>query len=50
MADVDDILDDELDGCDLDFTDEPDDDETAELRPLFPNGEASDKWKGVFDA
>lgn len=30
--------DDELDGCELDFTVDPDDDETAELRPLFPQG------------
>lgn len=40
--------DDELDGCDLDFESEADDDETAELRPLFPDGEPSDKWVGVF--
>ena len=30
--------DDHLDGCDLDFTEDPDDDETAELRDLFPQG------------
>lgn len=30
--------DDDLDGCDLDFTEDPDDDETAELRALFPLG------------
>lgn len=30
--------DDMLDGCELDFTDDPDDDETAQLRPLFPEG------------
>lgn len=30
--------DDLLDGCDLDFTVDPDDDETAALRPLFPDG------------
>jgi hypothetical protein len=26
-----------------------DDDETAELRALFPDGNPSDKWDGVFD-
>lgn len=30
--------DDFLDGCDIDFTVDPDDDETAELRTLFPQG------------
>lgn len=30
--------DDHLDGCDLDFTIDPDDDETSELRDLFPQG------------
>lgn len=30
--------DDHLDGCDLDFTIDPDDDETADLRVLFPQG------------
>lgn len=30
--------DDALDGCELDFTVDPDDDETAELRALFPQG------------
>lgn len=43
--------DDTLDGCDLDFTIDPDDDETAALRPLFPDGVADDRWEGVaFDA
>lgn len=41
--------DDEIDGCDLDMTADPDDDETAELRALFPDGVPSDKWEGVFD-
>jgi hypothetical protein len=36
------------DGCHLDFTVYPDDDETAELRPLFPDGVPSDRWEGVF--
>lgn len=40
----------ELDGCDLDFTQDPDDDETAELRALFPEGVSDDRWEGVvFD-
>lgn len=30
--------DDHLDGCDLDFTIDPDNDETADLRLLFPQG------------
>lgn len=43
---------DELDGCDLDFNQEADDDETAELRPLFPEGDpaAAEEWKALFDA
>lgn len=32
--------DDFLDGCSLDFNEDPDDDETASLRPLFPDGTA----------
>lgn len=36
MPDIED--DDLLDGCALDFSEDPDDDETAELRPLFPQG------------
>lgn len=47
-----DIHDDELDGCDLDFNEDPDDDETAALRPLFPQGldsaETEADWKTVF--
>lgn len=39
-----------LDGCELDFTEDADDEETAALRPLFPDGVPSDKWAGVFDA
>jgi len=41
---------DELDGCAVDFNVDPDDDETAALRPLFPDAAASKKWEGVFDA
>lgn len=41
--------DDFLDGCDVDFTAEPDDDLTASMRPLFPDGVPSDRWAGVFD-
>lgn len=48
---------DDLDGCDIDFAVDPDDDETAELRALFPQGadtpdidaKAAD-WRQVFDA
>jgi hypothetical protein len=43
--------DDELEGCDLDFTVAPDTDESEALRPLFPEGEPDDRWDGVtFDA
>lgn len=44
--------DDMLDGCDLDFTEDADDEETSELRALFPDGDPStaDEWKGLFDA
>ncbi len=38
MAPESQLEDDLLDGCDLDFTEDPDDDETAELRDLFPSG------------
>lgn len=31
---------DDLDGCVIDFAADPDDDETASLRPLFPDGVA----------
>lgn len=44
--------DDFLDGCDLDFTVDPDDDETSELRALFPNGEddrgLQAEWEQIF--
>lgn len=42
--------DDEVDGCDLDFTVDPDDDETAALRPLFPDGDPSKEaeWRELF--
>lgn len=41
-----------LDGCELDFTVDPDDDETAALRPLFPDGDpsAEKEWRELFDA
>lgn len=43
--------DDELDGCSVDFNLDPDDDETAELRPLFPDGDPStaNEWKELFN-
>lgn len=37
----------QLDGCDLDFTEDPDDDETAEMRALFPEGVPDNRWEGV---
>ena len=41
---------DELDGCELDFAEDPDDDETAALRALFPDGDPStaDAWRELF--
>lgn len=43
---------DELDGCEIDFAAEADDDETAALRPLFPDGDPStaDQWRELFGA
>jgi len=43
--------DDTLDGCELDFNEDADDDETAELRPLFPDGDpsAEAEWRELFD-
>jgi hypothetical protein len=40
----------ETDGCELDFTEEPDDDETASLRPLFPDGNPNTEqaWRDLF--
>jgi hypothetical protein len=40
----------EADGCELDFKQDADDDETAELRALFPDGDASteEEWKALF--
>lgn len=39
-----------LEGCDLDFTEDPDEDDILDLRVLFPEGEADDRWEGVvFD-
>lgn len=37
-----DMLDDFLDGCDLDFTEDTVDDEEAELLALFPDGQADE--------
>lgn len=34
--------DDDLDGCEIDFTADPDDDETASLRAIFPQGADTD--------
>lgn len=48
MSEPDDDL---LDGCDLDFTEAPDDDDTAEMRPLFPDGVADEaraaEWRAL---
>lgn len=38
---VEDLDDDLLDGCSVDLTQDPDDDLTASLRPLFPDGDPS---------
>lgn len=40
----------ETDGCELDFTVEADDDETAALRPLFPDGDPAKaaEWHALF--
>jgi len=42
----------ETDGCELDFTEDADDEETAALRPLFPEGADSptteEQWREVF--
>lgn len=44
--------DDFLDGCDVDFTEQPDDDETVEMRALFPDGVEDEtkaaEWREVF--
>lgn len=48
-----DLDDDFLDGCDLDFTEDPDDEETQALRPLFPKGtddaHLEPEWRALFD-
>lgn len=36
----------EVSGCDLNFEDLADDDETASLRPLFPDGDPA--WEEVW--
>ena len=50
MSDPDDDF---LDGCELDFGQDPDDDETASLRPLFPDGVADKakaaEWRALAD-
>ena len=40
----------DTDGCELDFTEDADDDETASLRPLFPDGDSSkeEEWRELF--
>ncbi len=40
-----------LDGCELDFTLDPDDDETVLMRALFPEGDPAraDEWRRLFD-
>lgn len=45
--------DDLLDGCSLDFAEDPDDDETAAMRPLFPGDQPSverlaGEWRELF--
>lgn len=54
MADTERDDDDFIDGCEVDFTVDPDDDETAELRPLFPDGTAddgkADEWRALAAA
>lgn len=40
----------EADGCGLDFTEDADDELTASLRALFPDGEPHDEWQQVFNA
>lgn len=41
-----------LDGCDVDFTEDPVDDETVALLPLFPNSDPAlgETWKELFGA
>lgn len=40
----------DTDGCAIDFVEHADDEETASLRPLFPDGnpETADAWKALF--
>ncbi len=42
---------DDIDGCEEDFTLEPDDDLTAALRALSPNGDVAEveAWRELFD-
>lgn len=48
--DLDEDDDDAIDGCAVDFTEDPDDDETAELRALFPDADPSPagEWNELF--
>lgn len=41
---------DQLDGCELDFTEGADDEATAALRPLFPDGDPATEpeWRALF--
>lgn len=41
--------DDELDGCDVDFTEHADDEATSALRALYPGDVEVGDWNGVFD-
>lgn len=43
-----DLDDDTLDGCELDFKPHADDELTASLRALFPEGIPHNEWDGVF--
>lgn len=44
--------DDVLDGCELDFAADADDELTASLRPLFPDGDPAKagEWRELFGA
>lgn len=43
--------DDMTDGCDIDFSEHADDEETASLRALFPDGDPSTEaeWRELFE-
>jgi len=40
---------DEVDGCELDFAADPNDEDTGALLALFPDSVPTDEWEGVFD-